>query len=82
MTRFTTVEATRPDWKPLEQHVPHEECAEFMWMHRDGVVHFYKHIITRRYLMLDVDGNCLRWHQGGLQAVDFKPEYLRVTGRE
>ena len=58
------------------------DCADFMWMHRDGAVEFYKHIITRRYLMLDGEGNCLRWSGGELQVVDFEPEYLRVTGME
>jgi hypothetical protein len=50
----------RPDWRPLLDFAP-DEIPEFMWMYRveleDGtVVEAYKHVATRRYLYLDVDG--------------------------
>ena len=64
------------------RHVPPSECEDFMWMYRNGVVHFYKHIVTRRYLMLDGDGNCFLWNQDHLRMGDFESEYLRVTGQK
>jgi hypothetical protein len=79
MTRF---KANKPDWKPLKQRASDAQCADFMWMYQDGAVHFCKHIITRRYLMLDDQGNCLGRVEGELRKVDFEPEYLRVTGKE
>ena len=82
MMGFTVVGTMRPDWGPLALHVPPSEREDFMWMHRDGGINFYKHIVTRRYLMIDAGGNCLRWDRKGLQVVDFGPEYLRVTGME
>ena len=82
MNRFYPADANLPNWRPLVLRVPTSECTDFMWMHRDGAVEFYKHIITRRYLMLNGEGNCLRWSGGELQVVDFEPEYLRVTGME
>jgi hypothetical protein len=48
-------EFERPDWTPLERLVG-DGCCDFMWMWREGGVQFYKHIRTRRYLLLD-----LRW---------------------
>jgi len=42
-----------PDWKPLEQLVGPEGCGEFMWMWGEAGIQFYKHICTRRYLLLD-----------------------------
>ena len=45
-----------PDWRPLEAIVPPEECSGFMymgWQAIDGKrLHHYKHIDTRRYLLL------------------------------
>ena len=31
-------------------------CAEFMWMFRENGLEHYKHIDTRRYLILDAKG--------------------------
>ena len=80
MSQLVRVDATRPDWGPLRRHLAETDCADFMWMYRHGVVHFYKHINTRRYLVLDGAGNCFRCANGELSNVDFELEYLRVTG--
>jgi hypothetical protein len=50
-----------PNWEPLEQLVGLDLCEWFMWMHavrlEDGrEIHAYKHIATRCYLHLAVDG--------------------------
>ena len=50
-----------PDWQPLYGIVGIHLADWFMWMHEieldDGVrVHAYKHIATRRYFHLGVDG--------------------------
>lgn len=66
--------ATRePDWAPLERFVslldrldPRLSCSDFMWMgsvQRGPVlIHQYKHIDTRRYLMLDPTGHAWQYH--------------------
>jgi hypothetical protein len=51
-----------------------------MWMWREGGIEFYKHITTRRYLLLDSDGGCYRQTGGGLEAVDVAAELKRVRG--
>ena len=51
-------------------------------MYRQRTVHFYKHIVTRRYLLLDRDGNCYCQINGELRGVDFAAEYLRVIDTE
>ena len=53
------------NWIPLETKlrqsgIPATGCAEFMWMWRDRGIEFYKHIDTRRYLLLDTEGRCWR----------------------
>ena len=52
----------RPDWKPLETLLPLRLCGPFMWMHEveleDGTrVQAYKHSTTRRYLLVDAEGD-------------------------
>ena len=51
-----------PNWAPLVAAVGEEVTAGFMWMFEvstsDGRrLHAYKHIVTRRYVHLDEDGN-------------------------
>ena len=58
------------DWRPLQGVLPDEQCGDWMWMHavddRDGErVHFYKHIMTRRYVRLDRHGNLYREDEQG-----------------
>jgi hypothetical protein len=51
-----------------------------MWMWREGGIQFYKHIRTRRYLVLDSEGYCYRQTAAGLEAVDVAAELKRVRG--
>jgi len=67
-----------PNWKPLEELVGPSGCAHFMWMWRDGEIEFYKHIVTRRYLLLDAAGQCYRRTPTGFQLVDARTEIERV----
>ncbi len=69
-----------PNWEPLESLVGPSGCGEFMWMWREGKVEFYKHIRTRRYLLLDSAGRCFRRDPNGLEIVDVQAELKRVTG--
>jgi len=50
-----------PDWDPLHDAVPIEQCDGFMWMQRVSwkkeLIEVYKHGITRRSLHLDHSGN-------------------------
>ena len=53
------------DWRPLEAILPVEECARFMymfWLDVDGQrLHHYKHIDTRRYLILNDRSDAYRY---------------------
>ena len=59
-----------PDWGPLRDLVGMELADWFMWMHEieldDGsAVHAYKHIATRCYFHLSLDGRALVYMPGG-----------------
>jgi hypothetical protein len=56
-------------WKPLESGC---RCAEFMWMWRENGLEHYKHIDTRRYLILDAEGRSYVRQGGQLVRVDFR----------
>jgi len=49
-----------------------------MW--RENGVEYYKHITTRRYLMLDGQGQCYASRGDHLVAADFREEFRWVTG--
>jgi hypothetical protein len=49
-----------------------------MW--REGGIEFYKHIGTRRYLLLESKGTCYRQTAAGLEVIDVAAELKRVTG--
>jgi hypothetical protein len=66
------------NWKPLKMRIG-ERCAEFMWMWRQDNLEYYKHIDTRRYLVLDAEGRTYRRRGGDLEAVDFAEEFCRVA---
>ncbi len=73
------------NWMPLETMLrksgrPVNLCASFMWMYRQNGIEFYKHIDTRRYLLLDSALRC--WRQGthSLELSDFESEFHRATG--
>ena len=66
------------NWKPLEIQIG-ERCAEFMWMRRQNGLEYYKHIDTRRYLILDAEGRCYIRRDGDLVGVDFAEEFRRFA---
>jgi len=66
------------NWEPLEMRIG-ERCAEFMWMWRQNDLEYYKHIDTRRYLILDAEGRCYLRRDGDLVVVDFAEEFRRVA---
>jgi hypothetical protein len=49
-----------------------------MWMWREGKIEFYKHICTRRYLLLDSEGRCYQRGPNGLMPADVRVELKRV----
>jgi hypothetical protein len=72
------IECEPANWKPLEMRIG-ERCAEFMWMWRQNDLEYYKHIDTRRYLILGAEGCSYRRRDGDLVVVDFAEEFRRVT---
>ena len=74
---------TDANWAPLEAKLRNDidTIREFMWMYRDEAtrIEYYKHSVTRRYLLLHRDGRCFQYTEGGgLAEVDFQKELLRV----
>jgi len=67
-----------PNWKALEDLVGPNECGDFMWMWREGAIEFYKHIWTRRYLLLDSEGRCYKRGPDGFYQTDVQAELKRV----
>ena len=55
-------EFERPDWTPLERLIG-DGCCQFMWMWRQDVIEFYKHINTRRYLLLSQQSEKILFQQ-------------------
>jgi hypothetical protein len=66
------------NWKPLELRIG-TRCAEFMWMFRDNGLEHYKHIDTRRYLILDAKGRSYVRRDGDMVRVNFRKEFRRVV---
>ena len=54
-------------------------CGEFMWMYREDGLEHYKHIDTRRYLILDAKGRSYVRRGGDLVRVNFRKEFRRVV---
>lgn len=49
----------KPNWEPLENRLGRRRCVGFMYMGRiNGMIHLYKHGISRTYLRLDSSGHC------------------------
>lgn len=74
---------TNANWAPLDAKLRNDIGAirEFMWMYGDEAtrIEYYKHSVTRRYLLLDPDGRCFQYTEGGgLTEVDFQKELLRA----
>lgn len=74
-----TPEMGLPNWIPLELRIG-SRCAEFMWMYRQNGYEHYKHIDTRRYLILDSRGTCFRREGSDFVSADFRDELQRVIG--
>ena len=74
------MESDKPNWAPLEAVGGPELCSEFMWMMRRSGIEFFKHIRTRRYLLLDSDGRCFRRTAIGLEPADMEAELKRARG--
>ena len=55
------------NWKPLERLIGCR-CGEFMWMWRENGLEHYKHIESRRYLILDAEGALLRSAESPVSA--------------
>jgi hypothetical protein len=73
---------TEVNWAPLEARLRCDVkvIREFMWMFGDAntEVEYYKHSITRRYLLLHRDGRCFQQSLNGLVEVDFATDLVRV----
>ena len=73
---------TEANWAPLEARLSCDVkvIREFMWMFGDANtgVEYYKHSVTRRYLLLHRDGRCFQQSLNGLVEVDFATELVRV----
>jgi hypothetical protein len=67
------------NWKPLERLIGCR-CGEFMWMWRENGLEHYKHIDSRRYLILDAEGRCYGRQGDQLVRVDFREEFQRGYG--
>jgi hypothetical protein len=61
------VQYDEPDWRPLATVASEYLMGSFMWMHelatrRGERFHAYKHIETRCYVHIDMEGNGLAYH--------------------
>ena len=77
---MTAMECDRPNWAPLEMVGGPNLCREFMWMWRKSGIEFFKHIRTRRYLLLNSEGRCYRQATTGFEAADLKTELKHARG--
>ena len=76
---------TTANWTPLEAKLKslgsHSGVIrDFMWMYgdQDTRIEYFKHSVTRRYLLLHEDGRCFQQTASGLIEVDFQEELRRV----
>ena len=76
--QVSAMEIEPANWEPLERRIG-LRCAEFMWMYRDGGLEHYKHIDTRRYLILDAKGRSYVRRGRELVRVNFRKEFRRVV---
>jgi hypothetical protein len=74
----SAMELEPANWKPLELRIG-TRCAEFMWMFRENALEHYKHIDTRRYLILDAKGRSYVRRDGDMVRVNFRKEFRRVV---
>ena len=79
-TEVSGATETEPaNWEPLEERIG-GRCAEFMWMFRQNGLECYKHIDTRRYLILDQKGRCYSRTGDQLVRTRFRKHFRLVTG--
>jgi hypothetical protein len=76
---------TTANWTPLERRLKSfgghiDVIREFMWMYgdRDTGIEYYKHSVTRRYLLVHANGRCFEQSASGLVEVDFRETLRRV----
>ena len=69
---------TNSNWQLLEQILGPEPCTDFMFMARSGDLYLYKHINTRRYLNIALDGACFRYTPAGYVLID-RDEAIRAA---
>jgi hypothetical protein len=74
----SAIELEPANWKPLELRIG-TRCSEFMWMFRENGLEHYKHIDTRRYLILDAKGRSYVRRDGDMVRVNFRKEFRRVV---
>ena len=74
------MECDNPNWAPLEAVGGPEMCSEFMWIGRKCGIEFFKHICTRRYLLLDSEGRCYRQTASGFEPADLETGLKRARG--
>jgi hypothetical protein len=74
----SAMELEPANWEPLEHRIG-SRCGEFMWMWRENGLEHYKHIDTRRYLILDAKGRSYVRRGGDLVRVNFRKEFRRVV---
>jgi hypothetical protein len=74
----SAMEIEPANWKPLELLIGNR-CGEFMWMFRENGLEHYKHIDTRRYLILDAKGRSYVRRDGDMVRVNFRKEFRRVV---
>jgi hypothetical protein len=73
-------------WKNLEKLIGPENCANFMFMGHSadgtGDLCLYKHVVTRRYLNVDRNGNTYQYNgrQGNYTPIDPSFAIAEVLG--
>ncbi len=74
----SAMELEPANWEPLERRIG-SRCGEFMWMWRENGLEHYKHIETRRYLILDAKGRSYVRRGGELLRANCREEFHRVV---
>jgi hypothetical protein len=73
-----------PEWEPLRAVAGDEVIGNFMWMHevrlRDGSpVHAYKHIDSRRYVHLGLDGQGYAYVEERYRRVEARRLFMGIA---
>jgi hypothetical protein len=74
---------TDANWAPLEAKLRNDIDAirEFMWMYGDEAtrIEYYKHSVTRRYLLLHRDGRCFQHTKAASPRWTFSRSYVECA---